>query len=258
MSKGCSLKKMSVNVPAFTNTIPPTIRDEIQQVVKNTQRTSLEQSLTFCRLKGRDKIFVSDYSTGNKNETYVMPCNQNHGNAAEKIGDLHTHPTTDPDTVGITPSVADFVSTLEESVDTQIPQISCITSAEAKGIHCYQPKASILKDQEKIKGYKNAVRYSASDMLDIPSYVRENVANDFDHAWFNRKTWERLKNPKAKDVVHDAFINSKKFLKYEDVPNLEKGPFCDVIQDLNNPKDDNVGQECRKALKIREFLGISY
>jgi hypothetical protein len=252
-SKGCSISGSK----AFEKSIPPTIRDEIGQVINLTKKTAKEQSLTFCKLKGKEKIFVSDYSVGNKNETQVMPCRAEHGHA-EKVGDLHTHPTQDPTTVGITPSTSDIVSTLTDSVDEKIPQISCITGPDAKMIHCYQAKREVMKNPDKVKGYKQSMNFYETGVADIPPFIRENVADDFIHAWYNRHTWERV-FPKAKDVVRDAFINSKNFLKFEDIPDLEKGSFCDVIGDLNNPdNEDRVSMECRKALKVREFLGFEF
>src|SRR5438270_8216601 len=147
MSNGkCAIKKQAVKEVETTNFnrgIPSSVQDEIEYVNRLTKKTGAEQSLTFCRLKGRDKIFVSNYAKGDNDATYVMPCHSAHGHA-EKVSDLHTHPTNDPSTVGIIPSVSDIVSTLVESYQSKIPQISCITGPDAKMIGCYQPKKEIL------------------------------------------------------------------------------------------------------------------
>jgi hypothetical protein len=252
---GCSIKKHHLNVNSFTDSIPSTVRREINQVIKQTKKSGHEQSLTFCKLN--DKIFVSDYASGTENETYVMPCRSEHGNNAIKIGDLHTHPSDDA-TIGITPSPSDLVSTIEESAHYKVPQIGCITAPDARQIHCMQPKDEVLQNPEKIKSYKNALRHDTSQITKIPIYIRENVANDFHHAWYNRKDFGRIRNPKAKDIIHDAFINSRKILKFDDIPELEKGPFCQIIEDLNLPKHHTVEEECRKVLHVREFLGFQF
>lgn len=242
---------------SFQYSIPVTIRDEINQVVRLTSKTDREQSLTFCRLKDQQKIFVANYATGNINETEVKPCNSEYGNT-EKIGDLHTHPTQDKNTVGITPSIADITSTITESKKEGVSQISCITGPDAKFIHCYQPKPRILMDDEKMKNYKRLSNYMESSVTDVPPFIRENVAQDLDHALYDRKTFHRVKNPRPKDIVHDAFLNSRKLLKFKEIPNLDKGAFCDIIEDLNYPDKDKVSIQCRKALNVREFLGFQY
>lgn len=258
----CAIKKEAVQSSAvetanFNRGIPSSVQDEIEYVNKLTKKTGAEQSLTFCRLKGRNKIFVSNYAKGDNDATYVMPCHSAHGHA-EKIGDMHTHPTQDPMTVGITPSVADFVSTLIESYNTKIPQISCISGPDAKHIHCYQPKKEILDDQEKLKMYKRALAYRERNVTDVHPYFREHVGDDFNHAWYDRKKSNRISQPKPKEIVNDSFLTSRDYLKFKDIPDLEKGAFCDLVEDMSLPNNDNVGQECRKVLKVKEFLGFEY
>ena len=203
-----------------------------------------------------DKIYVSDYATGNKNQTYIMPCNEFHGRA-EKIGDLHTHPTQDKTTIGITPSTADLVSTLLESVGTAIPQISCITSADAKHVHCYQPKPEAVNNPEKVKNYKKALMYNESSITDVHPYLRHNVANDFIHGFYDRKTFKRVR-PKPHEIVKDAFLNSRNLVKFQNVHDLDKGAFCDLIEDLNYPSNGKVAEVCKQDLKVRNFLGFRY
>lgn len=265
MSSKCRITKK--RTPVYINTqtedfnasIPRNIRNDIDYVVKKTKETGKEQSLTFCRLLGRNKkIYTSDYALGNNDATLVMPCNSSHG-PSEKIGDLHTHPTQDPDTVGITPSSADITSTLLESAKARIPQISCITSNEAKGIHCYQPKKEAMNDPEKVRGYRRSQYYISNSVADTHPYFRANIGDDFVHAWYDRKTFKRIKHPESRLIVHDAFINSKNSLKYEDLEELEKGGFCQLVEDLNLPNTENrITEKCRKELQVREFLGIQY
>lgn len=258
MSKKCRLTANKPSEP-FVRNIPQTVREEINYVVKQTANNGRENSLTFCVLdSNKNKVYVSDYSQGNETATYSLPCNSDHGNA-KRIGDLHTHPTQDPTTIGITPSDADFVSTIEDSLQENLPQISCITSSDAKMIHCYQPKYRTLYDKEKLRNYRNSIYYQSSDLSDINPYIRNNVGKDFDHAWYDRKTFKRIYRPKPEDIVHDAFLKSRGSLRVDWIPELEKGSFCDFIQESNFPDSrDRVANECRKQLRSRTFLGFNY
>lgn len=258
----CSLsvlaRNKSKNLP-FVSSIPQSIRDEIKVVVKETKNTGKEQSLTFCELNS--KIFVSDHAKGNNDSTYSLPCNPEHGKNVVRIGDLHTHPTQDKDTIGITPSTADFVSTAEDSVKEGVPQISCITSNEANMIHCYQPKKSVINNPIKTRGYKNSLLYPEYNLTDTSPFLRENIPNDFDHAWYSKETFKRIPNPSPKDIVHDSLLKSESGLRKEWLSDLDKGNFCSVIiQDRNlpNSKNNGVENECRKVLKTRSILGFEY
>ena len=251
----CKISVVEESGP-FVNSIPESIRNEIQEVVKETKKTDREQSLTFCQLN--NKIFVSDHAVGDENSTYSLPCNAAHGPHTTRIGDLHTHPTQDSNTVGITPSNADIISTVEDSVQAGVPQISCITSNDSKMIHCYQPKPKLLYDKEKINQYRKSLYYDSDSVDDVPPFLRENLSKDFDHAWYSRTSFKRIKEPDPKEIVHDAFIHSRKILRLEAVDEFSKGAFCDLIQDLSLPQDDRVANECRKALKIRSILGFRF
>lgn len=242
----------------FVSYIPHGIRDEINHVIKETKDSGRELSLTFCELN--NKIFVSDHAKGTKDSTYSLPCNPEHGKNAVRIGDLHTHPTQDKTTIGITPSSADIISTVEDSVKEGVPQISCISSSDAKMIHCYQPKTKVLNNPEKVRQYRNSIFYPDT-LTDLSPYMRENLANDFDHAWYDRKTFKRILNPSPKDVVHDALLKSEKGLRLDWLNPLDKGNFCSVmIQDRNlpNSKNNAVENECRKTLQTRTLFGINY
>lgn len=242
----------------FVSYIPFSIRNEINTVVKETKDNGREQSLTFCELNNR--IFVSDHAKGTKDSAYSLPCNPEHGKNTVRIGDLHTHPTQDKTTVGITPSPSDLISTIEDSVKEGVPQISCITSDDAKMIHCYQPKTKVLNNPQKVQAYKNS-KFYPDGLMDMSPYMRENTANDFDHAWYDKKTFKRIINPSSKDIVHDALLKSIKGLRLEWLSDLDKGNFCSmIIQDRNYPhsKNNDVENECRKTLQTRTFLGFEY
>lgn len=241
--------KYNKNDPfSFKEAIPYTVKKEINHVVNGTQKTGKEQSLTWCRVKNTNEIFVSNQATGTQNSTETKPCSRQDGDT-EQIGDLHTHPTQNSDTIGITPSTSDIVSTLVESVDKGIPQISCITGPGSKFLGCYQPKPGILRDQYKIQAYDQTLEYNESTPNDVAPYIKQNVRQDFDHAIYDRKTLKRVYNPNPKDIVNDALMKSKKYLKENITSDQDKISFCNIIEDLIHPtKNRSVTQECIRQL----------
>jgi hypothetical protein len=106
--------------------------------------------------------------------------------------------------------------------------------------------------------YRRAMNYRESNVTDFYPYFREHVGEDFVHSWYDRKKYNRIARPDAKAIVHDSFLTSRDYLKFKDIPDLEKGAFCDIVQDLSMPKDNKIGVECRKSLKVKNFLGFEY
>lgn len=251
MVRKCSAVRPAVTTTtihdySFTKMLPISIHEPIKNAVTLTSTTGKEQSITFCRLRNTSKIYVSDHVIGHSDETIIKPCNPD----SEQIGDLHTHPTENNTTVGITPSTSDMVSTLVDSVNHNIPQISCITGPNAKYIDCYQPHPKVMKNKEKVVQYKKTLEYNDSKVTDVPSYIRDNVAHDFVHAWYDKNTFRRTV-PNPIDVVHDAFTLSAPYLKFEDVPEKSKKKFCNMIEDLNYPMKGKVSKACFRYLKIK-------
>jgi hypothetical protein len=107
-----------------------------------------------------------------------------------------------------------------------------------------------MKDTERVENYKKTLDHNDSKVTDVPLFIRNNVARDFVHAWYDKNTFKRTV-PNPVDVVHDAFTKSAKYLKFEDVPPKEKPRFCSMIEDLNFPtKDKRVSKTCVKYLKV--------
>ena len=243
----CRIDSSSTTAEAFSfkRTIPTTVKKDISKAVRKTSNSGNEQSLTWCRIKNTRKIFVSGQAGGTASSTTTKPCMQKN---TERIGDMHTHPTNDENTMGLTPSTADVVSTLTDSLEEGIPQISCITGPNTKFINCYQPKPNLLTDQQKIEGYTAAMEYHENSATDIAPYIRDNVARDFDHAVYDRKSLKRVYNPSAKDIVKDSIMKSKEILE-KNVENHQKPAFCKSLQDLNYPtNNDSVMVECLRQL----------
>jgi hypothetical protein len=244
MSK-CNAKRFSENGDyTFGKVIPETLHAPIRQAVSLTNSTAREHSLTFCRIKDTKKIFVASQMAGGSDQTAIKPCDS----TSDQMGDLHTHPTQDNNTVGITPSTSDIVSTLADSVRHDIPQISCITGPESKYISCYQPKENVMRDKNKVRDYENTLRQTEGKVTDVPEYIRNNVGHDFTHAWYSKSSFKRMV-PSSDDVVKDAFMKSGKFLKKDDVPAPEKPAFCNLIENLNYPtRDRRISRACLKYL----------
>jgi len=233
--------------PEFEREIPSTIRYDIEEAVDQTRKTGREHSLTFCTIKGKDrgKVFTADGVKGDKDSTSIADCSKTGGN---KVGDLHTHPADDI-SIGTTPSEADFYGTLEDTRDIGKRQFSCITNNGSKFIHCYTPKG--IPNRTKLQKYRKAL-YNTGDLNDVDPYFRDSIHKDFEHVYYDRKTYKRV-SPDPGDIVTDAFGKSKR-LRGRDLKAIEKGTFCDLIQDYTAPGNNRVGSECRDRLQKRTFL----
>ena len=238
---------------AFRKNIPIELHNEIEQIVDETKRDNRERSLTFCKLPGREKVHVSNYAKGTIASTEVNPCAEKYGRS-DRVGDMHTHPVDDV-TIGITPSEADFVVNMDFAHENASKQVSCISNHESKMIHCFQAKR--VPDRKKVSEYQRALLRQDLTRQETEPFFRSNIGNDFVHAWFDRSSFKRVGKPAAKELVKDALGKSVKGLRLH-TKDMEKGTFCDLIQDYNNPEDDRIGQECRKELKKRKFLIFEY
>src|SRR5215212_3848168 len=157
--------------------IPKEIRHDIEYAIDRTREDNNEKSLTFCRLKGSNKIHTSAFARGVRGSTEVKPCDEKYGDAV-KVGDFHTHPI-DKVTIGIIPSEADAASNIIESRDNGERQISCIASTDSKMIHCFQPRK--MPDKKKVRSYIRALEEGDYTHNDISPYVRENIGKDLKH-----------------------------------------------------------------------------
>ena len=241
----CAIEAYPHEAFSFKRTIPTTVKGDIKKAVRKTSTSGNEQSLTWCRIKNTRKIFVAGQTAGTQSSTTTKPCSMKN---SERIGDMHTHPTYDNETIGLTPSTADIVSTLTDSLQEGIPQISCITGPGTKFVNCYQPKPNVMLDQQKIEGYTGAMSYNESSTTDMAPFIRDNVARDFDHAVYDRKSLRRVYNPSPKDIVRDSIMKSHEVLE-KNIENHKKPAFCKSLEDLNYPTNNNaVMIECLKQL----------
>jgi hypothetical protein len=243
-------------IKPFVKEIPVNVRAEIDHVVEEARKDGRERSLTFCRLKGTDSIHVSAHMKGGPVEVIVEECSKQWGDA-EKIGDFHVHPVH-PDNMGIGPSEADFTGTLEDSQYTGIRQIACITNHKAKHVHCYQPKE--VPTEERVNEYRKALGsiIRANEKYPNP-FFRVAIGQDWNHAWYDNETWQRKEPPNVRDVVHDVLGEAVKPIRTKIIPEMEKGPFCQLMADYSLPHmKDAFISECKKEIQKRTLLGIDY
>ena len=193
------------------------------------------------------------------NSTEVFDCAEEFG-ASEKIGDFHTHPVL-YDTIGILPSPGDMAGYIEDSYVHENRQIGCRTNHQVPYIHCMQPKK--VPDKKTVNEYNRAADRSVSlsgatrkGQLVDPLFL-ERVDDDFDYAFFDRKSGERIDNPEPKKVIESSLGTSSRNIRRW-IHEMNRGVFCNYVQDLTVPNDDRIGQECRNELKTRRFFGYEY
>lgn len=230
--------------------IPKEIMDELEELRKFTRRTGNEASFTYCKRPHKDKLYIGSDFQGNTYGTIVGDCSKEYGSGS-RIGDAHSHPVVS-DAVGITPSDADIFGSIEESKKSKREQINCITSHHADIVHCMQPKE--IPSRKQYEGYKKI----ATKKGKINPYIIDNFSRDFNVGLFDRESGERIENPEPKRIVNNAFGTSHRHLRRA-IRNMERGVFCDFIQDVFNPSDDRVSDECKSELKkkgLLDYLGI--
>lgn len=230
--------------------IPSEIMDELELLRKHTRRTGNEASFTYCKKSHKDKLHVGADFHGDETGTMVGDCSKEYG-ISSRVGDAHSHPVGS-DAMGITPSDADIQGDMEDSFRHKRPQINCITSPIADVVHCMQPKE--IPTRQQLRGYSKLPK----DRYKVNPYVLDNVGRDFNIAIFDRDSGNKLENPDPKRVVKNAFGRSTRNLRRR-TREMDRGTFCEFIQDINVPKDDRISAECKTELKkkgILDYLGI--
>jgi len=236
---------------AYGSSIPFEIRDDLKSIMSYTSKTGKEASITVCQHPNADKVFVAGYSKGNRYSTEVMPCQKKFG-TSEQIGTVHTHPA-DARAIGIKPSDSDLTINLDDSLKHARRQVDCILNSWSPYIHCFEPKQ--IPEKEVLRKYAHATE-TAPGVYSSP-YIVDNVGRDFLHSWYDRKTWQRVKDPDPNTVTKCAIGRAGRFVRKK-VKEMERGPFCDLVQDLTQPQDNRVGERCRVELRTRKILGVPY
>lgn len=237
----------------FSKKIPEQVKYDIDTAIQQTAEDGKEKSIAFCKIKGKDRLFTGSYSRGEFGQVEIKPCEKRFGDAT-KVGNFHTHPPSE-NVVGLTPSENDLYEGLAESREYRVRQVSCISNDKSKMVHCFQPARPPTEEQ--LTDYEKSMKRMYTSGYDTDPYLSNNVHRDFNHAWYDRKTGRRIPHPKAKRVVDDAIGKSTRNLRYN-IQDMDKGEFCDLIQDYNLPQRDDVGIECRKELRRRKILGLEF
>lgn len=261
MSNTCKVK---YDLPSFQQELPNSIVREINIIKKQTEKDNKEKSLTICELGG--KIFVGNDAKGTLSSTMVLPCHRKFGKNVRQIGDIHTHPFNDKETIGLTPSEADFIANINQSFESGIPQISCIVAAGKKSffkksnaVHCFQPKEELVNDAEKVKKYNRAYTHSANHGNEVHPYMRESFGNDFYHIWYqNGKAISKEDEKNMSEYLLSEMLGQSHKNLRNDIKDMEQGSFCQLIQNYNMPDNDNIERICRDKLRTKEFLGFKF
>ena len=236
--------------------IPNPVLRDIHEIVKTTKRTGREASITICKrpkhTKGRE--FTGAATLGDSTSTSVLPCDEKYG-VTDRVGDVHTHPVSH-DTIGILPSEADMTGYIRDSYYNRSRQIGCVTNHYAPHIVCMQPKT--IPDKKKYREYENALDRNPDYISrGIDPYFLDNVARDFNTAFYDRKTGEYEPDPAPKEVMKDAFAVAGRHTR-DAVKSMNRTAFCQYVQDLSVPSNDNISDLCREELEDKEFLGVRY
>lgn len=237
-------------MPTRFNRIPPEVMSELNAITNFTKSTGREASITFCQKKGQKKVYVGGHTEGDETSTDVEICSKKFGNA-ERIGDAHTHPVA-VDAVGIVPSEADMVGTLQESFFNNRPQVGCITSHYAPHILCMQPK--YVPSPKELRRYEKALGNSG---LEPDPYFIDNINSIMDFGIYKKPSGIRDDEPDMKELMRSVFGKSGKYVRRR-IEEMERGPFCNYIQQLTVPENDDVSMACKEELRTRKFAGIEY
>ena len=224
--------------------------DELEELRKYTRRTNNEASFTYCKRPHKDKLYIGSDFEGDNYGTMVGDCAKELGKGS-RIGDAHSHPVVS-DGVGITPSDIDVAGVIQESYRQKRKQINCITSHGADIVHCMEPKE--LPTGRQYREYNRVEQKPGK----IHPVILDNVAKDFDIGIFDSHSGERISSPDPNRIVKNAFGISTRHLR-KTVRNMERGVFCEYVQDVFAPQDDRVGHTCKTELKkkgLLDYLGM--
>lgn len=251
--------------------LPSTVRPDIESAISRTRGSNREISLTFCALKNKKgaEIESSSHAFGDAQGTDVEPCNRYDAmKGHKKVGDFHTHPG-DREGYWITPSPQDVVGNIEDSYINKNRQMSCISSPKSQNIHCFRVKRVPSKDRLILyrKGlsakqrtgllpYRGVKSKKGNKLITDSAKMDIAVSKDFDHAWFNRNSYNRVSNAEsiASDAIGKSFLGGSGTGLHgrAGIKDLDIDMFCGrIIQGYNAPGNSAVGAKCRSKLSSR-------
>jgi hypothetical protein len=239
--------------------VPDYVLDEVDTIIDRTKKNHKEETITFCKKPDRERIYVGGYAPGRGADVEVGSCNAQFGESTQ-VGSVHTHPADDKGP-GVLPSPPDVSINMEESFLQGQPQTDCIANHKAPYMVCYTPKQ--VPTREKVNAYNRAVARTRDSRRSDP-YFHDHVRSDFDFSYYDVKKGllkgemgKRVADPDPKKLVQSVIGEGRTWIKKK-VDDMSLGGYCQYIQDLSAPNDDRVAEECKRHLKTKRFLGITY
>lgn len=217
--------------------IPDNILRDIHTLNSYTAQSNKESTLTACSRS--DKIFTAGAGGGDDGSVESMSCDTRFGET-KRIMDHHTHPYH-PSAVGLLPSQADLAVTLSESKINNRKQISCISNAQSPLIACQQVKR--VPSQQRINEYVSH-EIDSGNFYDS-EFHRKNVPRDFNMAYFDPKTGQRVQ-PSDDQLVQTMLGASVPVLKEEN-SKKENEKLCRYMKSISGGKK-SVAKKCIETL----------
>jgi len=217
--------------------IPPNILHDIQTLNEYTATSGKESTLTACSRSNR--LFTAGAGGGDGGSVESLSCDQRFGKAERKM-DVHTHPHN-PSAVGLLPSQADLAVTLSESKTNNTKQISCISNKESPLIVCSEAKR--VPTQARVNEYVD--HEIDSGEFYKSEFHRKNVRKDFNTAYFNPQTGEKVK-PSDEQVLNTMFGASVQTIKEENTKH-EREKLCKYVNSMSGTKK-SVTNKCKQML----------
>jgi hypothetical protein len=228
--------------------MPREILPELRTMEAYTAQNKREISATFCRKPNSKRLFVANHVGGEEGSVESLDCASAFGQS-DRIGDVHTHPTTS-DTIGILPSQDDMFTTLVDSFNNNMAQVSCITNDQTPLVECYKPKG--VPTRAELDIYRNELHKAE---VGEPGFYMDRAGADFDIEFYDRQTGKHIPHPKASVIVQAAFGNSHEVLR-KNVTSLEHTGFCEYVRAFTAPRREDVTAECVNQLRKERILGF--
>jgi len=161
-----------------------------------------------------------------------------------------------------------------ESYEQNKKILSCIASPNSKNIHCYKPKK--IPKLKTLDQYARGVRAknifglydynpdskrakklgnSAAKIMEDAVIMDVNIAKDFNHYWFDKKTFKQVDS--NVDNNHEKITADALGTRWRsgggafkpDIKELDRTGFCyRIIQNYNKPNDNRISKDCERRL----------
>lgn len=225
-------------------TIPSNILNDIKTLNNYTSQNEKESTLTVCR--NNSKVFTANATGGEDGSVESLSCDSRFGENTRRVADIHTHPYNEY-SVGLLPSQADMAVNLSESKKANSKQTSCISNANSPYIVCHEPKR--VPTTSKVNQY-------IDHEVDTPQFYKsrfhtKNVRHDFETAYFDPNTGNRVEKPDGDQVLQTMFGASVDTMKTHELHRGNKKQICRYV---NSVSGQNVRNKCAKMLSNKQTV----